>query len=94
MVIGIAVRTGQGGSRLRLPAKDGAVAEESTGMVRRDDDQYWRLLGTVYVNRADPALLVQKRFGIGWTVNFGNPRGVVLLLGLILAPLVVPLLVH
>ncbi|MCX4461383.1 DUF5808 domain-containing protein [Streptomyces sp. NBC_01728] len=93
VVICIAVRTGQGASR--LPTHDGAVAEESTGMVRRDDDQYWRLLGSVYVNRADPALLVQKRFGIGWTVNFGNPRGVVLLLGLILAPaLVVPLLVH
>jgi uncharacterized membrane protein len=93
VVIGIAVRTGQGGSR--LPAEDGAVAEESTGIVRRDDDRYWRLLGSVYVNRADPALLVQKRFGIGWTVNFGNPRGVVLLLGLILAPtLIVPLLVH
>jgi len=92
VVIGIAVRTGQGGSR--LPAQGGAVTEESTGTVRRDDDRYWRLLGSVYVNRADPALLVQKRFGIGWTVNFGNPRGVVLL-GLILAPaLVVPLLVH
>ncbi|WP_159032904.1 DUF1648 domain-containing protein [Streptomyces fodineus] len=95
VVIGIAVRTGQGGSRLRLPVQDGAVTEESTGIVRRDDDQYWRLLGSVYVNRADPALLVQKRFGIGWTVNFGNPRGVVLLLGLILTPvLIVPLLLH
>ncbi|WP_369363109.1 DUF1648 domain-containing protein [Streptomyces sp. CG4] len=93
VVIGIAVRTGQGGSR--LPAQEGAVTEESTGVVRRDDDRYWRLLGSVYVNRADPALLVQKRFGIGWTVNFGNPRGVVLLLGLVLAPaLIVPLLVH
>ena len=91
VVIGIAVRTGQGGSR--LPMHDDAVAEKSTGMVRRDDDQYRRLLGSVYVNRADPALLVQKRFGIGWTVNLGNPRGVVLLIGLILAPaLVVPLL--
>ncbi|MEU6554327.1 DUF5808 domain-containing protein [Streptomyces sp. NPDC046915] len=93
VVIGIAVRTGQGGSR--MPAQDGAVTEENTGMVRRDDDQYWRLLGSVYVNRADPALLVQKRFGIGWTFNLGNPRGVALLLGIVLAPaLIVPLLVH
>ncbi|MGW2826241.1 DUF1648 domain-containing protein [Streptomyces sp. NPDC001443] len=93
VVIGIAVRTGQGGSR--LPAQDGAVTEQGTGMVRRDDDRYWRLLGSVYVNRADPAVLVQKRFGIGWTINLGNPRGVVLLLGLILIPaLLVPLLVR
>ncbi|MFE9450090.1 DUF1648 domain-containing protein [Streptomyces sp. NPDC006739] len=91
VVVAIAVRTGQGGSR--LPAQDGEETEESTGMVRRDDDRYWRLLGSVYVNRADPALLVQKRFGVGWTVNFGNPWGVVLLLGLVLTPtLVVPLL--
>ncbi|MFF4014819.1 DUF1648 domain-containing protein [Streptomyces sp. NPDC001843] len=92
VVIGIAVRTGQGGSR--LPEQDGAVAEENTGMVRRDDDQYWRVLGSVYVNRADPALLVPKRFGIGWTVNLGNPRGVALLLGLTLVPALLPLLLH
>ncbi|MGX1547939.1 DUF1648 domain-containing protein [Streptomyces adustus] len=93
VVIGIAVRTGQGGSR--LPAQDGVVAERATGMVRRDDDRYWRLLGSVYVNRADPAVLVQKRFGIGWTINLGNPRGAVLLLGLILTPaLLVPLLLR
>lgn len=30
--------------------------------------------GTVYVNAEDPAVLVPKRVGIGWTVNLGNPR--------------------
>ena len=27
-----------------------------------------------YVNRDDPAWLVEKRFGVGYTVNFANPR--------------------
>ncbi|MCX4751012.1 DUF5808 domain-containing protein [Kitasatospora sp. NBC_01287] len=46
-----------------------------------DDDRYWRAGGLFYVNRQDPSLLVAKRFGIGWTVNFGNPRCLLLLVG-------------
>lgn len=40
-----------------------------------DDDRYWKA-GLVYVNRRDPALLVPKRFGVGWTINLGHPAGV------------------
>ena len=29
-----------------------------------------------YVNPDDPAILVPKRMGIGWTINFGRPAGV------------------
>ncbi len=32
----------------------------------------------------DPSILVEKRFGIGYTINFGNPKAVVAL-GLIAA---------
>lgn len=39
-----------------------------------DDDRYWKA-GLVYVNRRDPALLVPKRFGAGWTINVGHPAG-------------------
>ena len=39
-----------------------------------DDDHYWKG-GLVYVNRRDPALLVPKRFGAGWTINLGHPAG-------------------
>ena len=35
-------------------------------------DSSWRL-SSIYDNRADPALFVQKRFGLGYTLNFGNP---------------------
>ncbi len=50
--------------------------------VNRDDDRFW-VLGMLYVNRDDPALLVNKRFGIGRTLNFGNPIAWVIALGLI-----------
>ena len=33
---------------------------------------YWKA-GIFYSNRDDPALFVRKRFGIGYTLNFGNP---------------------
>ncbi|WP_030982983.1 DUF1648 domain-containing protein [Streptomyces sp. NRRL S-1813] len=92
LVVGVALRTGQGGSR--LPAADGGVPEENTGVVRRDDDRYWRGAGSLYVNRADPALLVQKRSGFGWTFNFGNPRALLLLALIVGLPLALPLIVR
>lgn len=90
VVLAVAVRTGQGGSR--LPA-DGAAGPTRTGPAPapRDDDAHWRGAGLFYVNREDPAVLVPKRFGIGWTVNFGNPRSLLLLLplaGLVVLPAV------
>jgi uncharacterized membrane protein len=57
--------------------------EEATGLTHHDDDQFWRG-GLLYVNRADPALMVPRRFGLGWALNFGNPR-VAILLGSALA---------
>jgi hypothetical protein len=38
---------------------------------RRPPDAAWK--GSFYSNPNDPALLVPKRFGIGYTLNFGNP---------------------
>ena len=34
-------------------------------------DECWKL-GMFYCNPADPAIFVEKRFGIGYTLNFGN----------------------
>jgi hypothetical protein len=34
-------------------------------------EEGWK--GIFYSNSSDPALLVPKRFRIGWTLNFGNP---------------------
>jgi uncharacterized membrane protein len=35
-------------------------------------DSCWRL-SSIYYNPADPALFVQKRIGLGYTLNFANP---------------------
>ena len=40
-------------------------------VIDMDDDQYWKF-GLFYVNKNDPSILVEKRFGIGWTVNMGH----------------------
>ncbi|GAA5019322.1 DUF1648 domain-containing protein [Actinopolymorpha pittospori] len=72
-VVGVSVRTGQGGTR--IATTDGAEPERP-GTAHTDDDRYWRLAGTLYINRDDPAILVQKRVGIGWTFNLGNPTSI------------------
>ena len=36
-------------------------------------DSCW-ILGRLYFNRADPVLFVERRIGIGYTLNLGNPR--------------------
>lgn len=43
------------------------------GIIDVDDDRRWKA-GVIYFNKNDPSIMVEKRFGIGWTVNFGNPK--------------------
>ena len=75
---------GQMGSRLSVPAE---VRDENTGMVNRNDDRYWKA-GTIYYNRNDPSILVAKRFGVGWTLNFGHPISWLVLSCLLALPIV------
>jgi hypothetical protein len=49
-------------------------------------DYAWKL-GQFYYNPDDPALIVEKRFGIGYTFNFGN-RASWWLLGFLAIPIV------
>ncbi|CAM4032021.1 DUF5808 domain-containing protein [Kibdelosporangium persicum] len=73
------IRVGQAGHRLpSLPGEE----DEDTGLTQRDDDRYWHLAGTVYVNRQDPAVLVHQRVGMVWTMNLGHPVTWVLLAAL------------
>ena len=62
-----------------------------TGAVFRDDDRYW-YGGFFYNNPDDPAVFVPKRFGLGWTLNFGHPQAKLVLIGTLLLPLVLALL--
>jgi uncharacterized membrane protein len=72
---------GQGGTRLVGPAGAGTGAVAPVG--DRTPDKYWKL-GLFYINRHDPALFVEKRFGIGYTLNLGHP-GVWVFLALLVA---------
>ena len=58
------------------------------GVTDVDEDRYWKG-GIFYVNREDPSIFVAKRFGVGWTLNFANPRGYVVFV----LPLVILLLI-
>ena len=49
--------------------------------------------GFFYVDRADPELWVPKRYGLGYTLNFGHPAAAPVLVALLLFPLIVIALV-
>ncbi len=70
----LALRYGQGGARLEQARKDTPLTD---GLA---DNRNW-VLGMFYVNRDDPSFLVERRFGIGYTLNFGNPKAVALVAG-------------
>ena len=72
------MRGGQGGSRA-------AVAAGAAPAGDRTPDACWKW-GLLYVNPADPSILVEKRFGIGYTLNFGNRWTWVVLALLLVAP--------
>ncbi|MFN7972667.1 MAG: DUF5808 domain-containing protein [Acidobacteriota bacterium] len=70
------VRYGQGGARLEAAIADRPL---TNGLA---DDRNWRW-GVFYVNREDPSLMIEKRFGVGYTLNFGNPRAIVIMIGIV-----------
>lgn len=61
---------GQGGRNIK-------TTEEGEENYRDDDDRY--ILGSIYYNKKDPALIVEKRIGVGWTVNLAHPIGMILM---------------
>ena len=80
VAIALMVRQGQGGSRLT------PVAHSLNPVGDRTPDNCWKW-GMIYVNPDDPALFVEKRFGLGYTVNLGNRWSWVLVPALVLVPL-------
>jgi uncharacterized membrane protein len=35
------------------------------------------MFGNFYYNKKDPSIFVEKRIGVGWDVNLGNPIGMI-----------------
>jgi hypothetical protein len=75
-VVGM-IRLGQSGHRLAVSAQNATAASESPPG-DATDDRHW-IGGLIYFNRDDPAVWVEKRFGIGWTFNCARPATYVLL---------------
>jgi len=73
---------GQQGSRIKT-----GFPEQPTGFVNMNDDVLWKG-GIFYFNRSDHSFLVAKRFGIGWTINFGNPLTWAVIMGIVMVPVV------
>ena len=81
LLAAVALRAGQGGSRLNGNVRGLAPA---TG-TDRDDDRFWKA-GLLYVNRDDPAIVVGARFGAGWTLNLGNAAAWLIIAGIVATP--------
>lgn len=80
-----ALRVGQGGSRIKLSD------DVDDGKIDFDHDKYWKL-GQFYVNKNDPSIFVEKRFGVGWTCNWAHPLSWLFLIGVITIPILMTLL--
>jgi len=58
--------------------KSSSELEEEKEIMDVNDDRYWKA-GLFYFNKNDPSIFVEKRFGVGWTINFANPIGYIIL---------------
>jgi uncharacterized membrane protein len=77
-------RLGQGGSGGQADSVPASPVGDRT------PDSAWKW-GLLYVNAQDPAFLVEKRFGVGYTFNFGHPIAWLLLALLVGIPIVLAL---
>jgi uncharacterized membrane protein len=75
-------RVGQGGQRAVAAAARQEVHGDAT------PDHAWKVGGLLYFNPRDPALWVENRVGIGYTLNMGNWRAWLLIIGMMLVPMI------
>ncbi|MGG3466859.1 DUF5808 domain-containing protein [Neobacillus pocheonensis] len=74
---------------VKVGRSDKMTNEQDEGTITDfDEDSYWKG-GLFYFNRNDPSIFVEKRFGIGWTINFGNPMGYLI----VIVPLIIVFLI-
>ncbi|MBV8588033.1 MAG: hypothetical protein JO308_17225 [Verrucomicrobia bacterium] len=86
-------RLGQGGSRIPVAHEDGPEPMSSRIPVGdRTLDRYWKL-GVFYFNRDDSTVIVEKRFGVGYSLNFARPMAWFVIFLLLFSALI-PFLAH
>lgn len=74
----IFIIVGQGGRNI----KEGKEEYENDELYKNDDDKW--VLGMFYYNKNDPAWMVEKRVGIGSTINFANKKAVIIFIVILL----------
>lgn len=79
----LSFKYGQGGERLKGHGNQ-KFADELTGY---DEDQSWKL-GVFYFNPADPSVWVEKRFGIGITMNMARWQTWCFFIGILAVPII------
>lgn len=60
---------------------------ENNNVVQKDDDDNWKF-GIIYYNKDDPRVNVEKRFGMGYTVNAATKTGMAMYIGIIVVLIV------
>ena len=75
-VVYLIMRVGQGGSRLN-------TSTDTFKNKASSSDKNW-ILGFIYINKEDPSIFVERRFGMGYTINLGNPVSIIILIVLVL----------
>lgn len=83
----LSLKIGQGGSNIRF--KNDGEEKDKSNFEDKDDDKYWIIANSIYYNKNDPSLFVEKRFGIGWTINAGRPLGMAIYIGIIVLMVVI-----
>lgn len=71
----LTIKYGQAGEKL--------LDEEEQYYEDPEEEEQWKL-GVFYFNKEDPSVFVEKRFGIGTTVNYGNWKAWLFILGILL----------
>jgi uncharacterized membrane protein len=90
IVVVVLARLGQGGSRALAAGQKSLGSAVPVG--DRTPDHYWKL-GVFYFNPDDSAIFVEKRFGLGYSLNFARPTAWIMVALLLMAPLI-PILAH
>jgi uncharacterized membrane protein len=75
---------------VRVSARSARLQPADASTTDRLDDSHW-FLGTIYMNRDDPSIFVERRFGIGWTINFGSVGGLLTMVVLLAVAILVPI---
>ncbi|WP_105301222.1 DUF1648 domain-containing protein [Anaerococcus marasmi] len=92
----IAVGFSIGGSILigKFRSVDGSALNKTGRYGYEEEDDKWILGGLIYYNPDDPAIFVEKRVGVGTTMNFANNWVKLIFLAVLLSPFVLGIVLN